>query len=423
MPKETAYRYRWVILGVLWTAYLVVFLNRLSVGPLAPFFKAEWGITNAEVGMAMSAAALGYTLTMFPAGLLADKIGARLLIVGGCIIAGLCMIILFFAPSFTWLLILMFFTGFGCGVLMPSTTQGVVIWFPLRERATVMSFKQTAINIGGIITAATLPAVALSLGWRYGFLFLGIMALCIAGITLIFYKEPPQPITTADTSSQKQSTPPHALEILKNRGIWLVAAFSFFLSLVEFAVTSHLVLYLTESLFFPVVAAGGILAMNQAAGAFSRMAFGLLSDTIFKGKRKPVLIISGVLSCVTCVILSLWGPSLSWMLYPVIFILGAVSMGWGGVMLTLVSELAGRSAAGKAAGMVGTLGAGGVVLGPIVFGFIVDITRSYSLAWMVLAVSSVICVAAILFIKKEGNPAIITGGNIPTPAASNSLKS
>lgn len=191
--KETTYRYRWVILGVLWTTYIVVFLNRLSVGPLAPFFKEDLGITSAQVGLIMSAASFGYMITLLPMGWVVDRIGARWPMVIGELIAGVAMITLFFAPSYIWLLVLMFATGMGCGFLMPSTTQGVVVWFPAKERATVMGLKQTAVNIGGIITAVTLPVVALALGWRYGFLFLGIIAIAIAVTALTLYKEPPRP--------------------------------------------------------------------------------------------------------------------------------------------------------------------------------------------------------------------------------------
>ena len=41
----------------------------------------------------------------------------------------------------------MFATGMGCGFLMPSTTSGVVVWFPAKERATVLGLKQTAVNM------------------------------------------------------------------------------------------------------------------------------------------------------------------------------------------------------------------------------------------------------------------------------------
>ena len=93
---EITYKYRWVILAVLWLTYLVVFLHRLSVGPLAPFFKEELDISSAQVGLVMSAAALGYMVTVFLAGWAVDRIGARWLIVTGELIAGTCLIALFF---------------------------------------------------------------------------------------------------------------------------------------------------------------------------------------------------------------------------------------------------------------------------------------------------------------------------------------
>jgi ACS family glucarate transporter-like MFS transporter len=65
-------RYRWVILGILWITYIVVFLNRLSVGPLGPFFKEDLGITSTQVGLIMSAAGFGYMLSIFPIGWVVD---------------------------------------------------------------------------------------------------------------------------------------------------------------------------------------------------------------------------------------------------------------------------------------------------------------------------------------------------------------
>ena len=50
-------RYRWIILGVCWLAYIVAFLQRLSIGPLAPFLKEDLVLTNAQIGSLVSAAA------------------------------------------------------------------------------------------------------------------------------------------------------------------------------------------------------------------------------------------------------------------------------------------------------------------------------------------------------------------------------
>jgi len=399
--KEITYRYRWVILGVVWIAYLVVFLNRLSIGPLAPFLKEELGISSAQVGMVMSAAGIGFMVTMLPAGWFVDRVGARWAIMTGELIAGTSMLVMFFAPSYTSLLILMFATGLGCGFLSPSSVQAVVAWFPIRERATVIGFKQTAVSIGGMITAATLPAVALSLGWRYGFLFLGIMAIAIGITSFILYKEPPRPAGTDSTELATSPQPVTLLELIKSREIWLVGLSCFCLCWVEFAAIAHLVLYLTEMLLFPVVIAGGLLAMAEAAGAITRPGSGLLSDRVFNGNRKPVFILMAGTACAMCLLLALFGSHLSWAIYPVLFLLGMGGIGFGGIALTLMSELGGRYGAGKAVGISGTVAMAGTVLGPIAFGYIVDISGSYRLAWLSLTFLAAICVLLLLFVREE----------------------
>jgi len=393
-------RYRWVILGVLWVTYIVVFLNRLSVGPLAPFFKDDLGVTSTQVGLIMSAAAIGYMASMFPTGWVVDKIGARWPIIAGELIAGMCMIGLFFVTSYTGLLILMFITGLGCGFLLPSTTQAVIAWFPLKERATVMGLKQTAVNIGGIITATTLPSVALALGWRYGFLFLGILAIAISATALILYKEPP---TTSRNSlgSQAGDMAVPLVEILKSREIWLLAFCGFCMTWVEMALIAHLVLYLTEVMLFGVVAAGGLLAMTEVAGAIARPGGGLLSDRVFGGNRKKVFMLMAGTTSTMCLIMGFLGAYLSWSLYPALLILGMGSISFGGVWLTLLSEFGGRRGAGRAVGLGGMITIAGAAVGPPLFGFIVDTTGSYTWAWLSLAFGGALCVLLLVFVRES----------------------
>jgi ACS family hexuronate transporter-like MFS transporter len=398
--QEQPDRYRWTILGVLWITYIVVFLNRLSVGPLAPFFKGDLGVTSTQVGLVMSAASLGYMLSMLPVGWVVDRIGARWPIVAGDLIAGTCMIVLFFVTSYKWLLTFMFVTGFGCGFLLPSTTQGIIAWFPLRERATAMGFKQTALNVGGIISASTLPAVALALGWRYCFLFLGIVALTIGATALILYKDPPAGLSMSSGCESSMSTVPLA-EILKSRDIWLLALCGMCLAWIEMSVIAHLVLYLTETLVFGVVGAGGLLAITEAAGAIARPGGGLLSDRVFDGNRRKVFMLMAGTAALMCFMVGLFGAALSWTLYPVLFMLGVGGFGFGGVYLTLLSEFGGRRGAGKAVGLGGIVTLAGAVIGPAFFGYVVDTTGSYNLAWVTLGLVSSACLLLLFLVNEQ----------------------
>lgn len=396
---ESADSYRWVILGVLWTAYVVVFLHRLSVGPLGPFFKEDLSISSTQVGLLMSAASLGYIASIFPTGWVVDRIGARWPMVAGEFIAGTCMIMLFFISSYTSILFLMFITGFGCGFLMPATTQAVISWFSMRERATVMGIKQTAVNIGGIVSAVSLPPIALAFGWRYGFLFLGILAAIIGTLALILYREP-QPDPAVREQKLYRSALPLS-NILKSKEIWLTALCGLCFTWIEMAMIAHLVLYLTESLLFGVIAAGGLLAMTEISGAIARPFSGLLSDRVFNGKRKRVLMLMAGTVTLMCALLAFAGPYLSWELYPVLILCGFGGIAFGGIWLTLLAEFGGRRGAGKAVGLGGMIGISGSAIGPPVFGYIVDTTRSYSWAWFSLVMMGVICLFLIGFVSED----------------------
>ena len=120
--RELTYKYRWVIIGVLFTAYIVIFMHRLGIGPLAPFIKEEMGLTYIQVGALTSAAALGYTLSIIPAGWAADRIGVRQLLLIGELVGGVFMLGMFLATSYEAALVLLVLSGIGCGCLLPLTT-------------------------------------------------------------------------------------------------------------------------------------------------------------------------------------------------------------------------------------------------------------------------------------------------------------
>ncbi len=397
------FRYRWVILGVCWLAYVVAFMQRLSIGPLAPFLKEDLGLTSAQVGLFMSAAAFGYMLTLIPAGWLVDRIGVRWLLLIGEVIGGIFISSMFAVTTFTQGLVLMALAGMGMGCLMPSTTKAVIEWFPAKERATAMGFKQTAVNAGGIITATTLPTVALALGWHYGFLGIGLIAVVIGIVSFILYKTPLQ---SANLNTSEPVTPsgtrPSVREIFKGRDIWLLIGAGMCLIVVEFSAIAYFVLYLEEVLLFTVVTAGFFLAILEAGGVFGKPISGLMSDRLFHGSRKRVYILMCCITLVMCIAFSfLPQGSPSWLVISLCLILGFVGIGWGGLHLTLVAEFAGRELAGTVTGMSAVLILFANMVGPPVFGYIVDTTGSYQIAWQFLAIMAVLAVVFLVFMREE----------------------
>lgn len=397
------FRYRWMILGVCWLAYLVVFLERLSIPPLSPFFKEGLTLTSTQVGLFMSAAAAGYSTMLIPAGWLVDRIGVRRMLLMGELVGGIFIVGISTVTAFTGGLIFIFLAGLGMGCLMPSTTKALVVWFPLKERATAMGFKQTALNVGGIITATTLPSLALAMGWRYGFVTIGVVGIMIGIVSFIFYREPPQTISLSTSEPTIPSgSRPSLREILRGREIWLVIFAGFCMFFVEFSAMTHFVLYSKEVLLLPVVTAGLFLALLEGGGAFGKPISGLISDRLWHGSRKKPYILMCGIACVTCMLFAFLGQNSSLVvIVPLCLIFGFTGIGWAGLYLTLIGELSGKGLAGTATGIASAIALIGNIAGPPVFGHLVDLTGSYQMSWQLLAFAAATAGISLILVREE----------------------
>ena len=188
------HQYRWIVQAVAWASCLALYLSRLSIGPLAPFLKDAFHLSNAQVGSLASAAGMAYAPTMLVAGWLVDRIGVRRILIIGTLICGLSGIAIFFAPSYNTMFSLLVLTGVGAGCIFPSAVKAVVLWFSRRERGTVLGLNQSALNVAGIIGATLLPSIAITVGWRWGFLLVGVgtLAICLLCVALYWNPTPEQ---------------------------------------------------------------------------------------------------------------------------------------------------------------------------------------------------------------------------------------
>ena len=143
------------------------------------------------------------------------------------------------------------------------------------------------------------------------------------------------------------------------------------------------------------------LAITQAGAMFGRVGWGVASDRLFGGRRKIVLLVIGMTGAVLLVALSLMSrQSPLSLLLLVVFLSGLCLVGYQGVSYALIGELAGRARTGAALGLMITINAAAATLGTPLFGFIVDKSQSYSLAWQVLAAAVAAgCAGLALFLK------------------------
>ncbi len=396
-------RYRWAILGVAWLSYMAVYMVRTSVPPLSPFIIEELSLSKTEVGLLISAGALGYSVFQLPAGWLIDRFGVRRMLVAGTFAAGAIILSMLLASSLPVAFAVLFIGGFGYGCFPAVATKALLQWFPPTERGTAVGIQQTSINAAGIITAMTLPLVATGLGWRFGFVVVGIFSIAAAFVAGRFYREPPR----SDVEPLAPSTPVRTdwkmmREVIFDRNILLVGVSCIGYMAVDYSLVTYLIIYLNESVGVAVALAGVFLALTNVGGLLGKLSFGLMSDRVFGGSRKKPLLLAGGMMLVVSVVVQFVGPGTPWWAIALVFAaFGFSAIGWGGMNLILVSESVRKEVAGLAMGYSLMILLIGNIVGPPVFGYIVDTTGSYSPAWWFLTACSVGAVALMALVRER----------------------
>ena len=76
------------------------------------------------------------------------------------------------------------------------------------------------------------------------------------------------------------------------------------------------------------------------------------------------------------------------------------AIGWGGVFGTAAGEIGGPTGAGRVAGFTAAGVNVGIIFGPPLFGYAVDVSGSYGPSWLLLAGCSVIAIVCLAFFRE-----------------------
>ena len=378
----------------------------LSIPPLASYLTGEFSLSKTEYGSIMSILYLGASFSSFPSGRLSDIFGVKIYLSISLIGMGLCVAAIFLAKSYFYLLLISFFIGLGYGTANPATNRAIMMWFSRNTRGTAMSIKQSSVPIGGFLAALIMAPLAIYLGWRYAFLIGGLGIMFSSIFPLIFYKSFPVHPTVLSSSISSRTNKLSFKKLFTNKDLILISFIAAIFASVQIAIGTYLVLYLEEVALFSLAVAAAFLGLANAGGIVGRICWGIISDRLLGGRRRIVLQIVACISGLSALLISLYAyintyiNAGKWFLVPIVFILGFTSIGWNGIYHAYLVEIAGKSLAGTATGISLSVVFLGNVIGPLIFGLIVDLSGEYRYAWqfivMLMSFSLIV-----LFLLKE----------------------
>ena len=393
--------YRWIILAV--SFLLITVTNGLTLGGLYVFeeeiMKSLSETTGEDILRAdlklrdaitlWSTAVFGYF-----AGVAADKIGVKKLMVTGLIILSACFWQYGQAESLNQMYIIHIFMGF---VLCISGMLVNVIlisrWFN-KSRGLAIGILLAGTSTGNGLFPQ-LNTLLLSVGdWREVMAWLSLIPLLLIPFLLTIVKNSPEDIQITkneisnnnfNESNQKGGFT--LQQALKTKNFWLLSLMAFCTFYAILAMMGHVFLLLREENYAPQVAATGI-SLIFFGGFIGKIISGDLAE---KFGRKIILLTGvGVMlvgSVFIVLALTYKNPVFVWIG------LALYGTGWGGLytlIQLLTADLFGLIALGKIMGVINILDTLGGGLGPVLTGYLYDQTQGYLTPFMLISVLLVI---------------------------------
>ena len=384
---------------------MVAFIGR-SLAPLGVLIGEDLSLTKAQIGMLPAALFLGQSAIAIPAGFLVDRIGSKKLLFLLSLCLGVSFILMTLTSLYAVVLFMVVLGGVGYGAMHPTSNKGIIHWFS-EKRGTAMGIKQMGVTLGSALAALLLLPAATVWGWRPVLLGACLLLILTGILAYRFYSDPPEDDAKVESAEEPARLLASILQMFKEKPLVLVSIAAMGLSGSQLILNTYLVLFAYEYIGIGLVSAGMLLVISEVSGSFGRIAWGMISDHVFQGKRIIVMAIIAALSIVISLGISQLPPgTVFWVMVPITIAFGFCISGFNGVWMNAATELVPVKQAGIASGFSLMLGSWGVILGPPLFGYIVDVTGSFTFGWLflaaVLAVVIVLLLWAMAIVKREG---------------------
>ncbi len=302
MPIDTVawrrfQRLRWTSYGILVLAYMTVYFHRMAPGVVSAELMASFHTSGAALGSLAATYYYIYTAMQIPAGVLADTLGPRLGVGLGCLVAGAGSLLFGGAESFEAASLGRFLVGLGVSVVFVGLMRSNTQWFSERNYGAISGFTLLLGNLGSILAAGPLALALKVVSWRDIFIWIGILSLMIALLTLIFVRSQPRD-AGLPSLRELEGLDPHPPRdrhwLLDLRGVLTTAAVwpSFFMmfgvagSLFAFAGLWGVPL-MRDGFGLDRTQASLYTTMALAGFAIGCLTMGVLSDRL--GRRKPLI--------------------------------------------------------------------------------------------------------------------------------------
>ncbi|MEH7072298.1 MFS transporter, partial [Priestia megaterium] len=189
---EKPSRVRWWLAFLFFLIGLIAYMDRSNISIIAKPMMEDLNMNKVQFGMLASLFSLGYALTQIPAGIIAERIGARKIVlfalIWWSIFTGLTAIV----KSHGLMGLVRFLFGVGEGPMYPGNAVFNTYWFPKQEKGRAASALLAGSYFGPVIAPVLTVAIFQTWGWEAVFYIFAGLGLVAALIWYVIGRDKPE---------------------------------------------------------------------------------------------------------------------------------------------------------------------------------------------------------------------------------------
>jgi MFS family permease len=408
-------RLQWVAVGLCTAAIALNYIDRstLAIGNIK--IRAEFGIDATGIGALQSAWSLSFACAQIPVGLIVDRIGTRRLLGWGLVLWSAAQAaggLLGGYMQFLWSRVAL---GVFESPAFPGAVRTVANWFHPKDRGRPTGVYTIGGDLGRVIGTPVLTGLMLAFGWRAMFVAMGVIGLLGAIAWFGLYRDPDPAsmeeqdrayLALNDLGKKSPVTIQSWKQLFRFRSMWGMILGAFCSGYAIWMYGTWLPAYLEMQHHVSIAKTGFLAMIPLACSIVGSLTGGYVTDrlahsgmSIVRSRQVPAACgyVASALFCAIAASTSDLGLALSCISASMFFLSFAQSGKW-----TLVTAIAPQSYAASVSSIQNFGSYIGGTVSPILTGFVVDMTGSFSLALNIGA--GVMIAGAILYMFVVKNP-------------------
>ena len=394
---------RYVVFFFLYVGFCISYIDRSAIGLALPSISKDFTLAPTQMGVVISAFFIGYSIMQLPGGWMADKFGAKSVILIALTLWSIFTFMTGHASSLAGLLFLRFVFGLCEGPYAGACYRGIAEYFPRELRPAFATGVLSSNYIGSAIAPIIIVPLILWFGWRGMFQALGCIGLVYVFFYAFFYAffvKQVKPAEEEKAGAKKGSKKEYFLKLLHFSIIWKLVVCAFCISCINKGLDAWMPTYLIAERGINLKAVGYVTPIPFMASFLSTAVCGWIMNKYFDRVEQYMI---GICAVMTAVFLYLMynAETLFWVVVfqcGVYFFKACIL----GSAVAIVLKIVTGNIAGSATMIVNMGGQVAGFISPVVMGYLVSVFNgSFNAVFYYLIGAASVCALSAFLIPKR----------------------